>query len=140
MTTNTSNVFDHLKQTKNGQYFAGSHLIFDFYGVDQKLLNNSDFLREHMIKACELAGATVLSDNFHHFGEESGVTGVICLSESHMSTHSWPEVNLATFDIFMCGIADPLTAYEYLKTVFCPTNVDFKDLKRGKITKNKMVK
>lgn len=30
-----------------------------------------------------------------------GFTAVVCLTESHVSIHTWPEFNTATFDVFL---------------------------------------
>jgi S-adenosylmethionine decarboxylase len=38
------------------------------------------------------------------------VTGVVILSESHASVHTWPEYGTACVDIFMCGRTNDLDA------------------------------
>ncbi len=70
--------------------------------------------------AARQAGAQVLGNHFHAFGEEDGVTGVVLLSESHVSVHTWPESGFAAIDIFMCGSADPERALEELARVLRP--------------------
>ncbi|SMD06814.1 S-adenosylmethionine decarboxylase family protein [Pedobacter africanus] len=37
---------------------------------------------------------------YHNF-DGGGFTAVVCLTESHLSIHTWPEFKLATFDVFL---------------------------------------
>ena len=37
---------------------------------------------------------------YHDF-DGGGFTAVLCLTESHLSIHTWPEFELATFDVFL---------------------------------------
>lgn len=37
---------------------------------------------------------------YHEF-DNKGFTAVVCLTESHISIHTWPEHSLATFDVFL---------------------------------------
>ena len=32
-----------------------------------------------------------------------GVSGVVVISESHLSIHTWPELGYAAIDIYTCG-------------------------------------
>lgn len=41
--------------------------------------------------------------NFFYTYDTRGVTGVICLAESHISIHTWPEKNYVTLDVFVCN-------------------------------------
>jgi len=61
--------------------------------------------------------STLLSENFHHF-QPSGITGIACLAESHISVHTWPESQFAAFDIFVCGSIQPHIAIPILKHYF----------------------
>ncbi|MFM2385490.1 MAG: adenosylmethionine decarboxylase [Bacteroidota bacterium] len=45
-------------------------------------------------------GLTHLGEVVHQF-PQSGFTAVICLSESHISIHTWPEHGLANIDIYL---------------------------------------
>ena len=45
-------------------------------------------------------GLTSVGEVFHEF-DQGGFTGVVCLTESHLSIHTWPENNYLTFDIFL---------------------------------------
>jgi len=109
----------------------GRHVLADFRGVAPGLLTDAQALERHMTAAARAAGAQVLSAHFHHFGDGAGVTGVILLSESHISIHSWPEHRFAALDIFMCGAAQPETALDFLRAALAPESVHVTAVDRG---------
>ena len=37
----------------------------------------------------------------HSFDNSGGFTAIHCLTESHISIHTWPEFNLCTCDVFL---------------------------------------
>ncbi len=41
-----------------------------------------------------------MGETYHAF-PTGGFTAVVCLSESHVSIHTWPEFGIATFDVFL---------------------------------------
>lgn len=108
MMTNTNN--EHSKTIR----VAGEHILLDLFTKDETFLSDM-WHGESILKHAALeAKATILGSNFHEFGEGSGYTGVLVLSESHISIHTWPEFQLATIDIFMCGDCDPAIANNYI--------------------------
>lgn len=109
----------------------GRHVLADFRGVAPGLLTDAQALEQQLTAAARAAGAQVLSAHFHHFGEGAGVTGVILLSESHISIHSWPEHRFAALDIFMCGAARPEQALDFLRTALAPESVHVTTVARG---------
>nr|WP_194957268.1 adenosylmethionine decarboxylase [Achromobacter xylosoxidans] len=109
----------------------GRHILADFRGVPAALLADAAALERELVLAAEAAGARVLGAHFHHFGEGAGVTGVVMLSESHISVHSWPEHRFAALDIFMCGAARPELALERLRAALGPDTVRVTTVERG---------
>lgn len=109
----------------------GQHGLLDLWGIDTALASNETLIKQHLLEAARLAHATVLQAHFHHFGPNKGVTGIILLSESHISIHTWPEHQFAAIDIFMCGQHQIHTAIEYLKTAFHPEHSTFEHHARG---------
>ena len=99
----------------------GNHIIAEVYDVPDYLTTNCDILERLLIKAAIDAKATVLHSYFHKFGMKDcddpngGVTGVVVLSESHISVHSWPEHQYMAIDIFMCGDSEPWKVIEALE-------------------------
>jgi S-adenosylmethionine decarboxylase len=110
---------------------AGTHLLADFHGVAASLLRDARTLERLLRDAAQRAGAQVLSSHFHTFGEQDGVTGVVLLSESHISIHTWPESAFAAIDVFMCGSADPRCAIAELTRVLAPKQQLVKEAARG---------
>jgi len=114
---------------ESGVSFAGSHIIADFWGA--KYTRDEKYIEKVLIKAAERAGAKVLFTHFHKFGGEEGITGVLVLSESHISIHTWPEEKFIALDIFMCGDAEPKIALKVLEEAFKPERVIVGNHKRG---------
>jgi S-adenosylmethionine decarboxylase len=113
-----------------GEIETGNHLILELHRIKSEYLKDEEFIRNSMIKAAHASKATILHTYFHHFGNEYGVTGIIALSESHMSIHTWPEYNYAAVDIFLCGSADVNAAMESLLASLNCTNYNSNPLTR----------
>lgn len=128
---------DTKKQQKNedlfivrdGQTFAGTHLILDFWDCQQ--LDNLAFIEATLRTAINSAGATLLHIHLHHFTPNGGVSGVAVLAESHISIHTWPERGYAALDIFMCGDTQPEKAVDELTHAFKPSRTDISTHLRG---------
>jgi len=129
------NIFEHFIKSETGIY-AGKHVIVDLWGV----VNHSQEseIVECFSQACVDAGATVLFKHCHHFGEGAGTTGVVVLSESHLSWHAWPEASMVAIDIFMCGQADPEMALPRIKDFWKPKTIDFSIMQRGIVKPHKL--
>ncbi len=114
---------------KNGMTYAGTHLLIDLDGCVN--LDNIDVI-EHALKDAALAGgATILNVDLHRFEPNGGVSGVVVLSESHITIHTWPENGFAALDVFMCGECDPYKSIPVLKRAFKPATVQVTESRRG---------
>ena len=109
----------------------GRHLIIELYGCDVARLTDARAIRQHMITAAEISGATVVGEKFHTFNPH-GVSGVVVLAESHFSIHTWPEYNYAAIDCFTCGDhCNPRKGCDYLKKALSATDESITELPRG---------
>jgi S-adenosylmethionine decarboxylase len=94
------------------------HCVSELYKADSDKLNDEAFVRQALVSAAELAGATLIDVRTHAF-EPQGITGFALLAESHISIHTWPEHRFAAVDAFTCGeTTDPELACNYLAASF----------------------
>jgi S-adenosylmethionine decarboxylase len=84
-------------------------MIIDGFECDSLHLNNIEFLEKICKKAALDAGMEIVYSYFHPF-QPQGVTGMLVLSTSHMSIHTWPEEKYASVDFYTCGNPDLITA------------------------------
>lgn len=110
-------------------YTPGKHLLLDLYQAIH--LSDKSVIEKALLEAAEACDAKVLQKNFHSFGEEQGITGMLLLAESHISIHTWPESHFAAVDIFMCGNCDPELALAPIKKYLRPKSVDVREFDRG---------
>lgn len=82
----------------------GAHLILDLYECDLDLVQDNERLAAGMEQAIRDAGATVVETVFHAF-RPGGLSGVIIITESHVTVHTWPEHGYVAIDAFTCGDA-----------------------------------
>ncbi len=114
---------------KDGRVYAGSHVLVDFWGASN--LTEPELIEMALREATNACGATVLHVHVHQFSSNGGVSGVAVLAESHISIHTWPELDFAAFDIFMCGNCVPERALPVLRRVFRPDREQVEEHKRG---------
>jgi S-adenosylmethionine decarboxylase len=109
----------------------GRHVTMDLRDVSFDRLNDAQFLRNAMVEAANRCGATVVGENFIKF-QPQGVTGVLVLSESHLSIHTYPEEGFAAVDCYTCGTTvDPEVACDYLMDVLGGRVAGYRALQRG---------
>lgn len=109
----------------------GRHLIAEFYECDPRAIDDVEYVEEKMKNAALIAGATIVGSSFHRF-LPYGVSGVVVISESHLTIHTWPEYGYAAIDLFTCGDdTDPWKAFEYLKQVFKAKRTQVFEHRRG---------
>ncbi len=94
----------------------GRHIIAEFSHCDKEILTDIQAIQQAMIEAVQKANAEIREVAFHRF-QPQGVSGVIVISESHLSIHTWPELGYAAVDIYTCGEhTNPQLAMEHLAT------------------------
>lgn len=109
----------------------GRHILAEIYGCDSNILDNCDLIEDIMVKAAIEAGAEVREVAFHKFSPQ-GVSGVVVISESHITIHTWPELGYAALDVFTCGNnVNPWSACNYMTKMLKAKNVTATEIKRG---------
>ncbi len=110
---------------------VGRHYIVEASGCNPKVIGNVEKVQQILVKAAEVAGSKVWSISCHRF-PPSGVSGVVVISESHISTHTWPELRYAALDIYTCGAkTEPEKAVIYAVEAFGASNSHITEITRG---------
>ena len=91
----------------------GVHFIVEVSGCGEAISDVSR-LQDILVEAAKRANTQVWSVSFNRF-PPNGVSGVVVISESHLSVHTWPEENYMALDIYTCGAKSmPFKAVEYV--------------------------
>ena len=120
----------------------GRHVISELWGCDFEKLNNMEFIERMFVDAALKSGAEIREVAFHKFAPH-GVSGVVIISESHLTIHSFPEHGYARIDVYTCGNLDPNIAANYIaesldaetrETIEIPRGMGPVQVKQPKIT------
>ncbi|WP_345243522.1 adenosylmethionine decarboxylase [Pontibacillus salipaludis] len=92
----------------------GRHVIAELWDCNTEKLNDMTMIEQIFVDAALKAGAEVREVAFHKFAPH-GVSGVVIISESHLTIHSFPEHGYASIDVYTCGDRiDPNVAAQYI--------------------------
>jgi S-adenosylmethionine decarboxylase len=81
-------------------YKPGLHILSTFTSENNQLLSSSWPFRHYLDGLIDGKKLNKVGEVYHDF-DGGGFTAVVCLTESHISIHTWPEFKLATFDVFL---------------------------------------
>lgn len=81
-------------------YQPGLHIIATLSSLDDEKLKEFHFLKNVLDNLISKYSLQNLGEVYHNFSP-SGFTAVVCLSESHISVHTWPEYNKVNLDIYL---------------------------------------
>ena len=105
----------------NTTHLLGLHILVTLSTErESKLLNYQSFIQKADILLDKYGLEKV--GNTHFIFDNDSFTSAICLKESHICIHTWPEIKSITLDVYLCNyqkdnthivksIADELTAY-----------------------------
>src|SRR4051794_32241323 len=78
------------------------HTLIEFYGCSPAKLKRSRQVKTIMCDAVRRGRGKIVETVFHNFSPY-GVSGVVVITESHVTIHTWPEHAYAAVDIFSCS-------------------------------------
>lgn len=116
-------------------YKPGLHILLTTRDVSAIKLTDLKSWNSLIKKLISHYGLHCLGTVEHTFSESGGYTAVHCLTESHISIHTWPEHNLCTCDIFLSNFNkdNRETVKQIAKSIldfFESSNFDLKEIER----------
>jgi S-adenosylmethionine decarboxylase len=108
----------------------GRHVISELWGCNFDKLNSMESIEKIFVEAALKSGAEIREVAFHKFAPQ-GVSGVVIISESHLTIHSFPEHGYASIDVYTCGNLDPNVAADYIANALGAKKIETIEIPRG---------
>jgi S-adenosylmethionine decarboxylase len=90
---------------------VGEEWLVDATGCDAAKLRDRALVQSVMTEILRDLDLHVIgAPQWHVFPGEAGVTGLYLLTESHLAVHTYPELGIATFNLYCCR---PRTAWPW---------------------------
>jgi S-adenosylmethionine decarboxylase len=102
---------------------VGTEWLIEAAGCDPEKLRDEAGIRSLFEQIIADLGLQPVGSIWHKFPGEAGVTGLVALTESHLACHTYPEHQVATFNLYCCrtrpewGLKQNLTEYLDARTV-----------------------
>ncbi|MBL0742028.1 S-adenosylmethionine decarboxylase [Chryseolinea sp. Jin1] len=78
----------------------GLHIVANFSVASADKIEGHASFKTFIESQIALLGLSKVGEVYHDF-PGGGFTAVVCLTESHLSIHTWPEQHYITFDVFL---------------------------------------
>jgi S-adenosylmethionine decarboxylase len=116
---------------------VGTEWLVEATGCSGDLLRDETALRSIFRQIIADLGLKTISEIWHTFEGEGGVTGLIALTESHLTCHTYPEHLTATFNLYCCRTRPEWDWEENLKTTLGAESVTITKIERGEAASNR---
>lgn len=114
------------------QIALGTEWIVDAHGCHPEALRSSVILVKLFARVVDEMNLHPTSEAvWHVFPGAGGITGVLLLSESHLTCHTFPERGFAAFNLYSCRPAEVWPWAERLRELVGATQVSVRSFSRG---------
>ncbi len=111
---------------------VGTEWLIEAFECDAEKLRCVEILREIFTLIIDDLGLkTIGEQNWHKFGGEGGVTGLVMLTESHLACHTYPENETATFNLYCCKTRPEWNWEEKLSEMLNAREINIQKIERG---------
>lgn len=110
---------------------VGTEWLIEAAGCDPAALRDQDLLTSILSAIVDDLGLRSVGSVWHKFDGEGGVTGMIALTESHLTCHTYPEYGTATFNLYCCRTRPEWHWDTHLRSRVGATNVTVRKIERG---------
>lgn len=113
-----------------------THLILDLKDCKNlEKLSNKKFIESFLLELVKISKMKAITkpsvlNHEHEEKEESGITGFIIISDSHISIHTYPFKKSLYLDLFSCKRFDFSKIINYVQETFEPGKLTKKLMKR----------
>ncbi|MCK4883237.1 MAG: S-adenosylmethionine decarboxylase [Candidatus Diapherotrites archaeon] len=114
----------------------GHHLMVDLKDCNKlDCLSDEVFIKKTIVDLVKIVKMKAITKPCvlyyeHEDKEESGVTGFVIISDSHVSIHTYPFKGSLYFDLFSCKVFESEEIIKYLKNAFEPKTITKKLINR----------
>ncbi|OYT25498.1 MAG: adenosylmethionine decarboxylase [Thermofilum sp. ex4484_82] len=109
----------------------GYHYVIEASGCDPKILADTEALKKILLEAAKIGEMSIRSIYFYKFSPQ-GVSGVIVVSGSHISIHTWPEKGYAAIDVYTCDTeSEPEKTFNYILEQLKASYAHITEIERG---------
>lgn len=110
----------------------GTEWLIEAFECDAEKLQSVEILQTVFTLITEdLKLKTIGEANWHKFGGEGGVTGLVMLTESHLACHTYPEHKTATFNLYCCKTRPEWNWEEKLSEMLNAREINIRKIERG---------
>lgn len=110
---------------------VGKEWIVDAAGCREDYLRDLERLRAVFGRIiAELELQVVGEPLWHQFPFPGGVTGLALLTESHLTCHTYPEFQVATFNLYCCRTRPDWPWADRLREMLCAADVSIRIVER----------
>ena len=116
----------------NEKMIVGTEWLIEAEGCAAETLRDAAVLRRIFSQIIADLNLKTIGDGiWHQFPGEGGVTGLVALTESHLACHTYPEHQLATFNLYCCRTRPEWNWEAKLKQTLGAEKVSVKKIRRG---------
>lgn len=81
---------------------VGTEWLIEAAGCSTEALRDETVLRTVFSRIVNDLQLKTINEVWHKFEGEGGITGLVALTESHLTCHTYPEHGIATFNLYCC--------------------------------------
>jgi S-adenosylmethionine decarboxylase len=110
---------------------VGTEWLIEATDCEPERLRDESVLRDLFDRVINDLGLKAIGSVWHKFPGASGVTGMIALTESHLTCHTYPEYRTATFNLYCCRTRPEWDWETNLKLLLGAGTVSVTKMERG---------